>query len=434
MTTTLAFEQQRAINDLLTAERQLREQSEKHVQDLRQLILETALRLDGERFEAIRREDPAVPVSWTVSAWRQFLRDIPSTKGWGVSVMLSNAPTQREQDLFQQVEALKSQLDEAYKQLESERQRSEIASRALAEMNAASRQVNVPANVPERVPMEEAIKLDIPVGTIPMQGYIIEDVRSLAKLLPKHPPAPFDKILDGGHRVGGDLVRVYQRYWMAVYLVGRWGLSASLEIEHIIAALDGVSSRSGSLRRILEDLTNSKIFVQQKLEMDTPRTALVVNRLSELGEKLYQALFNETPMENEWSQVLCLSNESVSEHDMAILFFTMHARKCGWMTRLFPTVPSEQPVISDVLVGRGSERYYVKMALERQEPAVSWKELANLNNGNAALCSSTIDLRRRLTGDCQLDHIAGMATDIETLVKMKYKIMDHNTDLWVEHW
>lgn len=256
----------------------------------------------------------------------------------------------------------------------------------------------------------------------------------MAKLLPKRPPAPFDKILAGGQRVGGDLVRVYQRYWMAVYLVGRWGLSASLEIEHIIAALDGVSSRSGSLRRILEDLTNGNIFVQQKLEMDTPRTALVVNRLSELGVQLYLALFNETPVENEWSQLLRLSDKAVSEHDMARLFFTMHARKCGWMTQLFPAGSVEQPAGSDAWVNKGSETYYVKLALDRQEPSVSWQELAKLNHGHAVLCSSTADLRLRLAADCQLDHVSGVATDIETLVKMKYKIMDHNTDLWVGRW
>ena len=80
------------------------------------------------------------------------------------------------------------------------------------------------------------------------------DYSRIMKSLPKRPPAPFDKVLDGGNRVGGDLMRVYQRYWMAVYLVGRWMLCASMEIEDVIGKMDDVSSKSGSLKRIINDL------------------------------------------------------------------------------------------------------------------------------------------------------------------------------------
>ena len=52
MTTALQTGRTRAQNDLLTAERSLRSQVESNVRDLRQLLLELAVRFDGQRLEA----------------------------------------------------------------------------------------------------------------------------------------------------------------------------------------------------------------------------------------------------------------------------------------------------------------------------------------------------------------------------------------------
>jgi hypothetical protein len=57
-----------------------------------------------------------------------------------------------------------------------------------------------------------------------------------------------------------------------------------------------------------------------------------------------------------------------------------------------------------------------------------------LNRGKVAICAATEKGRQRLGGDCKLDNIAGVSTDIETLIKTKYKTVDHTTALWVEQW
>jgi hypothetical protein len=430
---TLAFEQHRAINDLLIAERQLREQSEKHVQELHQLILETAIRLDGERFESIRRSDPSVPRAWNVSQWRSFLREIPTAKGWGASIVPSDTATHREQELLQQVEALRSQLDESFQQLDEERKRSQAVSNTLAEINVINKKLSTSVVTVPGADVEEKAKLEIPAGTIPMQAYILEDVRSIMKSLPKRPPAPFDKVLDGGNRVGGDLIRVYQRYWMAVYLVGKWMLCASMEIEDVIAKMDDVSSKSGSLKRIMDDLIKAGIFINQKLETESPKTALVVNQLSGAGLQLYQELFKETALENENLVVQQVHNNAVDKC-LAILLFTMHARKCGWMTRIMPAMQVDAQMKPDVWIANGNQSHYVKVELGRPESSSIWRDVSNLNNGVVAICTSTSDARQRLVGDCRLDKIGGVATDIETLVKMKYKVLNNSTSLWAEEW
>ena len=56
--TTLGVSNQRAMSDLLGAERQLREQSERSIQEFRTLLLVTALRLDGERDVRRRGGEP----------------------------------------------------------------------------------------------------------------------------------------------------------------------------------------------------------------------------------------------------------------------------------------------------------------------------------------------------------------------------------------
>jgi len=261
-----------------------------------------------------------------------------------------------------------------------------------------------------------------------MLTYIVEDVKGVLKDLPKRPPSGFKKSLDGGNRVGGDLDTIFPRYWMALYLIGKWRLCASLEIDNVLADVEGISSRSGSLKRILSDLADAGMLVGQKLSIGNPQTVMSVNRLSESGEALYMELFNEKPLEDDWSKLVRLRGDAHPEHTLAVLFFSMHARKCGWMTEV---LPSDANSNADVWIGKESESHYVDVLLERNE---SWRSSAKLNDGSVTLCTGTADLRQRLSGDCKLDKVPGMATDIQTLVQMKYKTMNHATNLWAETW
>jgi len=435
--TALGISNQRAMSDLFSAERQLREQSEHIIQELRQLLLETAIRLDGERLEAIRRDNPSVPGSWTVIDWKNFLRDIPSARGWSAAAP-ANVLTARERELLQQIEAIQARLDEVVHQLDKEREGAKViaVSSSVAKHVDESGSTTVPA--PEAGvavysdPIGSAVKMELPEGATPMLVDIIADTKSILSILPKLPPAPFDKALDGGNRIGGDLARVYQRYWIAIYLVGRWRLCSAMEVEEVVAKVAQVSSGSGSLRRVLDDLVTANILVGEKIELDMPRTAMKIHRLTAEGEMLYQLLFNEKPMENDWAKLIRMRRGDVpSEQTLAVLTFTMHARKRGWMTRVLPEMFSDQDAIPDVWIGRGTEAYYVEVESGR---LAEWRDQAKLNGNSIAICAVTERSRQRLAGICQLDNIAGVATDLEALVKMKYKTIDHSTPLWIEQW
>lgn len=412
----LGIEHHRALDDLLSAERQLRMQGELVVQDFRQLLLETAIRLDGERLEKIRRENPLIPSIWTVAQWREFLRDIPDTRGWGTPVQ-STAPTAHERDLLQQIEALQTQLENAFHQLDEEKQRAQLA--VVAQSHAAS---------------NDAITgIDLPNGATPCLLDLNEDVKNLLPSLPAKPPTAFAKTLDGGGRIGGDLKRAYQRYWIALYMIGRWRLSASMEIEEVLAAMAGVSSGSGSLRRILVDLANTSLLGSEILTMDSPRTALRLYRLSPEGEKLFEALFKQKPEENEWSKLIRLhEGERFTEHTLAVMTFAMHARKRGYATQILPQVDGNAE--PDLWIGRSDEQLYVEVELGLKERTAKWRHQAELNGGKAAICAGTEKGRQRLSGDCKLDNIPGSATDLEALIDAKYKAVNHTSPLWVEKW
>jgi hypothetical protein len=50
------------------------------------------------------------------------------------------------------------------------------------------------------------------------------------------------------------------------------------------------------------------------------------------------------------------------------------------------------------------------------------------------LCAATQKSRARLVGDCKLDKLAGLATDLETLINGKFKEINAASPLWQVSW
>ena len=79
---------------------------------------------------------------------------------------------------------------------------------------------------------------------------------------------------------------------------------------------------------------------------------------------------------------------------------------------------------------RGNQPGYVDIAFDRNS---NRKKLA-LTGNKIFIFAGTADLRQRLSGDCKLDQVPGAANDIETLAAMKYKCMNHKSNLWADEW
>jgi hypothetical protein len=185
---------------------------------------------------------------------------------------------------------------------------------------------------------------------------------------------------------------------------------------------------------VMLDLEKANILVPEILHLKSPRTALKLYRFSAEGEKLYQALFQSRPFENDWSRLIRLHEGArFPEHTLAVIVFAMHARKRGWATQVMPEV-KETKSVPDVWTMRGDEKLYVEVELGEKESVTKWRNQSALNGGRTALCAATQKTRARLSADCKLDHLPGLATDLETLIKGKFKEIHSASPLWLTSW
>ncbi|MDO9302103.1 MAG: hypothetical protein Q7T89_12000 [Anaerolineales bacterium] len=417
--TTLNVSHQRAVGDLLQAERDLRQKSEDTIRAMRQVLVETANRFDGTRLESLRRNDPSIPSNWGALDWKKFFDEVSApSQGWGKTTVVPDTRVQRK---------LQKQITELQATLELERAKVVI-------VESTPTKTAIPAAITDQIFIAADAIENIPSNATPALTVIVEDTTKMFASFPKKIPAAFSDVLSGGGRSGGDLVRVFQRYWLVIYLIGRWRLTASMELEEALAGTVGVSAGSGSMRRVIVDLEKANILVPETLELKSPRTALKLYRFSAEGEKLYQALFQSRPYENDWSRLIRLHEGArFPEHTLAVLAFTMHARKRGWATQVLPEVKGSKTV-PDAWIMRGDEEFYVEVELDEKEHLSKWRNQSALNEGRVALCAATQKTRARLVSDCKLGKLAGLATDLETLICGKFKEINSASPLWLENW
>lgn len=427
---TLMPQQIRALNDLILAERLLRASSENAARGLRELLFNTVMRLDGARMEKIRHQDPHAPGNWTVEQWTDFIKNIPASESWGLAAHIAQpAPEQdqRARELMAEIEAINFKLTSATQQLLSvtnERDRLRTAIAAAVSIGAGNTTAGTPAIA------------NIPEGSIAPWIFLLEDAKKIIKEIPRPCPA-IQKAFPGGGRVGGDLQKAFARAYVALYLIGKHRLCSMMEIEALLGGASETSAGSGSLRRVMEDMVKARLLWNETLAMGTPKTSLKMVRFSEKEAALYKELFRDAPLENDWSRLIRLhEGGKLLEHTLAVLTFGAHARKRGYYTCVLPEV--EGNARPDLWLARGEERLYVEVELGNKDHETKWQNLAALNAGRAALCTSTLRLRERYVGDCKLDQSglikSGYAADLETLVKSKYAEVDPATPLWIDTW
>jgi hypothetical protein len=418
MDTTLNTSHQRAKDDLLQAERDLRTRSEENTRAMRQVLMETANRFDGTRMQSLQRGDPSIPARWGTLEWKKFFDDVPvPSQSWNSAVV---PDLRAQEDLQNQVDELRTALTRTELDLKIERTRKSI-------------DISSPAVEVTTQPAVDAIA-DIPSSVTPALTIILEDTKKMREKYPKKTPTAFTNILSGGERSGGDLPRIFERYWLVLYLIGHWRLTAAMELEEVLAETVGVSSGSGSVERVLADMAKANILLIGKLELKSPGTVLMVYRFSSEGEKLYQSLFQARPYENDWSRLIRLQgDEGLPEQTLAVLAFTMHARKRGWATQILPEVKGAA-CVPDALLLLGDEKIYVEVELGEKESVARLRNQSVLNNGCTAVCTATEKSRNRLVSDCKLDKLPGSATDLESLIVGKFKKINSKSPLWFEIW
>jgi hypothetical protein len=454
--------QDRALRDTLEAERAMRDRSEENVRDLVRLLAELAYRFDGQGLEDARREDPRGQATWTVKDWRNFFSSIrrkQPASGWGGKTDEKELLSLREE-----VANLKKLLGEAL--LAAERA-SQIPAKEKVKVitpeaqelaplppkpkmkTTSSQQVRGKKKTqPQKRSAETIAKVkariaalgkaeEVSEGMVGSMASILLDLQTTLKgeRFPKSPPAAWKQRLNGSGRKGRDLDLAYQRYWSVLWLSGRWGIVSKMEVETLIGLSNGLSSRSGALSRVMKDLLNAGVITEKSHRLSTaPSSALKIFQLSSEGQALFKLLFKKSAVQDELS-VLYEKHEGerFPDHTLAVLIFALHARRRGWATQLMPSIEGKSA--PDLVVQRSDERLYVEVERGQKEKKTKWTGIADLNDGTVALCAMTPKFRRRLVGDCKLAKIKkGFATDLKTLVTIKYDTIGAKTPLWEEKW
>jgi hypothetical protein len=172
--------------------------------------------------------------------------------------------------------------------------------------------------------------------------------------------------------------------------------------------------------------------VSEKFELKS-KLGFVMYHLSADGARLFRDLFGINPIESDWEK-LKRAHEGTRfpEHTVSILVFSVHARRRGWSTQVLPMVEgSAEP---DIVIWKGEEKLYCEVELGNKERPAKWQHNATLNGGKVAMCAGTLTRRAVLINDCKLDHLPGLATDIETLVKSSYHKLKGDEELWDQSW
>ena len=458
--------QERALHDTLQAERSMRDRSTRTIRELVKLLAELANRYDGERLEELRRADPNDLAMWNASDWRKFFASIPPkpttiASGWG-----KNDAHDKE------VEVLKKEI----KKLESVVARLPSTKEAFPNIKLDEKEDTVKKNKKELDPLPAAPKLqttsnqqvrgkkerkptkrspeivtkvnariealgdpakNTPEGFSGSMATILADLQKMQKSndFAKKPPAAWQQRLSGKGRTGRDLSLAYERYWSTLWLIGRWSIVSKLEIETLIGLSNGLSTRAGSLVRASKDMVEANLLLEKSMRLSkSPSSALKIYQLSDDGKALFKLLFEKAAIQDELSVMNEKhEGERFPDHTLAVLIFALHARRRGWATQLMPSV--EGKAAPDLVILREDERLYVEVERGQKEKSAKWTGITALNGGTVALCAMTEKYRQRLVGDCKLLKInAGFATDLKSLVTVRYDDIGAETPLWMKKW
>ena len=402
---------QRSLSDLLAAEKARRQAVEADRTRLVQLLTRLAQHHDGQRLEEYRRQDPGTPEHWSAEEWTEFFSSPPAVQAqartWGAngSGHGNNGHRKTKPDDLKRIQDEVRRLETHIEHLQAD-------------------------GGPKTGDREQGTEVQRPMtGEAP-----VARPRSSVPLTDFSPPQiPYKyKGLLKNH--GLNSLR-WRRGSMMLYLMAMRGINAHLEMDVFVAKREGLSYRSNSTKKPLENLAAAGLVIAETLRMEVGdfRTALKLARLTDEGRQLCDALGWQV-VESGWDRLIRLhQGQKQTRHTLAVLYFALLARVRGWSTEVVPELDGS--VDPDILVTKGDDRYFVEIELGtrgNEKQTAKWKNLADLQ-GSVAICAPNMQTRERLVKDCRLAKLSGVATDLATLVATKY-YESKDEPLWVKEW
>jgi len=409
----------RSLSDLLKAEKSRRQAVEADRTRLVQLLTRLAQHHDGQRLEEYRRQDPGTPEHWSAEEWTEFFSRPPAVQTQAHSWDTNSNGHQKDDLKRMQAEVRRLKTHTEHLQMKTDG-RPEPGDGE--QVSAGEREID------DRV-------LEIgkaPVARPPACPEFIEGSSvPLTDFSPPNVPYKYKGLLTNH---GLKDLR-WRRGSMLLYLISTFGMNAHLEMDVFIAKREGLSYRSNSTKKPLENLAAAGLVIAETLRMEVGdfRTALKLARLTDEGRQLCDALGWQV-VESDWDRLIRLhQGQKQTRHTLAVLYFALLARVRGWTTKVVPEV--EIGAVPDILVAKDDQRYFVEVELGtrgNEKQTAKWKNLADAHD-RVAICAPNVKVRERLIKDCRLAKLSGVATDLATLVAKRY-YESKDEPLWVKEW
>ena len=414
---------QRSLGDLLAAEKARREALEADRARLVQLLTRLAQGHDGQLLEDLRREHPGTPEHWTAEEWEAFFSKPPAhpqVLTWGGDGHGNNGHRKAENDDLKQLKDQISRLETHIAHLQSKAD-------GRPKTGDGERVADGERDTEDQGPKTGIVPVVCPPSSV-----------SLSAFSPPNVPYKYKGLL-ANHSLK-DLR--WRRGSMMLYLIATCGINAHLEIDVFVAQREGLSYRSNSTKKPLDNLAAAGLVIAETLRMEVGdfRTALKLARLTDEGRQLCIAL-GWPVVESDWERLIRLhQGQRQTKHTLAVLYFALLARVRGWSTEVVPEVESgangtHSATVPDILVTKGADSYFVEVELGTrgdQKQTAKWKNLAD-TQGSVAICAPNVKVRERLVADCRLAKLSGVATDLATLVSKKYH-ESLEEPLWLKEW
>jgi hypothetical protein len=374
------------IDSILRDEELLHKIADHTAEELKQVLIELAYKVDGRRLEDLRCKEPFAPGCWTVDQWKEFFERIPFVDM--ESIKRRGLPPQESRILFEEHERLKKTLVELQNELACE----------------------VPLRKTSIAPFPQ--ESDEPCSSFSNNKEIPFVYHEIIPTLPK---VGSRKLPERQRKIFSESQYLFRRELMVLNLLATQGFNSRIELELILGLTEKVEARSHTIKKVLDVMTSKELIRGDILYFENPfSTCLNIVQLTRKGTECCWDL-GWDPCESEWERITRLKGDNNSRYTLSLLVLALHARVRSHRVSILP----EEDAYSgtDILVIGKDGRKYPTFVLT--EGGINFRAVEEVlkKAGNIAICGMDPVDRRRILEECDKKGIhPENATDIKSLV------------------
>jgi hypothetical protein len=380
---------QRALQSIVDGAKELRRCTEHTLHEILALLKDLAFRIDEEGMVALQREEPGAPQGWTKEQWSQFFRQVCFLDPWGSTTEL-DLPTEQEEKVMTEIQKMKEEISRLKEKLGKQDEEN-----CTGTYPGAKRGLIIP---PHRV---------YPKPVVPrMHEDILEPLRSLK--IPQKPPR-FQNSFGGSENV-------YRRQMMVLNFLATKGVNIRIEIDLVIAAIEGIAPRGSVVRTIVEKLVKGGLLESKIFSMEKPfHTSIHLVWLTADARDFCREV-DWKVCESEWEKLnRCQGGADRREKNITIVIAAMHARLRGYGVTVFPE--GEGKNVADLLLtDAGGNDLYVFIFLEDSSLDETIQKMKAVQ-GRVGVCTLETGGKEKLLQICRDNGIEhGLVTDLQFLI------------------